>query len=82
MTPTTHPCGSLPVTGWTLSTWFCHHHMAYWLSVQRYTQATDSTFTYDATERREFGPFDTWEDVAEAAWDFLPIDGLAPSPLA
>jgi hypothetical protein len=27
---------------------------------------------------REWGPFDTWEDVTDWVCDLLPIDGLAP----
>lgn len=67
---TIHPCGSLPVTGITVSAWFCHHHMAWWAQVTRYTQTGDQDLTVDLSHSEQFGPFDG-EDEVRAYIDLL-----------
>jgi hypothetical protein len=66
------------VTGLTFSVWFCHHHQAYFSTKSVYTQRTDDMPETAEYVHKEWGPFDTWEDVTDWLTDALPIDGLAP----
>ena len=82
MATPSHPCGSLPVRGWTLSLWWCEHHQAYWAAATSYRQDRADTFLDTDHERVEFGPFDSPEDVERwlqtrwSAWKRAPL----PSP--
>ncbi len=78
MTTDSHPCGSLPISGLCISVWYCHHHQAYFASRSRYTQRSNDMPETQEYTHREWGPFDTWEDVTDWVCDLLPIDGLAP----
>ncbi len=72
-----HPCGNLPVSGLTLSVWYCHHHQAYFAIRSRYTQTNDVDLVSDEYDRIEWGPFDTWDDVVDWTMCALPDQGLA-----
>lgn len=66
MKSTNHPCGSLPVTGFTVSVWFCHHHQAWWGVASSYSQTDDVDVSTSEWNPVQWGPFDTWSDVS--AW--------------
>lgn len=76
-----HPCGAVPVSGWSVSIWYCHHHQAYWGMVLRYTDSGHQAGAVSESTPVEWGPFDTWEMVQEWIADVAPVDGLAPPPL-
>jgi hypothetical protein len=79
MRPTHHPCGSLPVTGWSVSTWWCHHHQAYWASTFAYVDDTGGETHALDLKRIDFGPFDAWSDVEQWIRESIPLEGLAPT---
>lgn len=57
-----HPCGNLPVTGLSVSLWYCHHHQAWWACVDEYLQDRGDP-EYESCRATQFGPFDSTEDV-------------------
>ena len=61
---TDHPCGSLPVSGWHLSVWYCHRHQAWFGTCSEWLEdAPDDPRPFrDASFA--FGPFDSFTDVS------------------
>lgn len=61
---TKHPCGALPVVGWSLIVWWCVHHQAWWATAYWTNQTDDGrTLDFEAQSSVEFGPFDDRADI-------------------
>jgi hypothetical protein len=74
-----HPCGSLPVSGISVSAFYCHHHQAWWATSMSHLQTSEFDLEVTASASMSFGPFDTEDDVK--AWmlrALLGMDDLLP----
>ena len=69
MSGSSHPCGALPVRGWSIALWWCPTHQAWWGRATRYVQE-DAMPESLGHHRVEFGPFDDPGEV----WDWA--DGI------
>lgn len=58
-----HPCGNVPVSFAQVTAYYCHHHQAWCVDVQAWTEVGDEA-EGGYSRHSEFGPFDTQEDVA------------------
>ena len=63
---TEHPCGSVPVSGWSVSIWYCHQHQAWWGFQSAYIQSGDDAVAPLSSDGLAWGPFDSFTDVL--AW--------------
>jgi len=73
------PCGSLPVSGITLSAHYCHHHMAWSAHVQTFRETTGGSPEVLHAESMRFGPFD--EEYEVRAWmlrALLALEDVSP----
>lgn len=57
-----HPCGNLPVSTLSIHMHFCHHHMAWFGTIERWLQQGLEVEVL-LVEAVEFGPFDALVDV-------------------
>jgi hypothetical protein len=67
-----HPCGALPVSGFSLGVWYCHHHQAFFAHASGYEERAKGVLDPTLAAAVEFGPFDTLEDVhgwIRRSWD-------------
>lgn len=69
-------CPALPVTGVSVSAWYCHHHLAWHAMSSRYTQGAEESISPEGGNECSFGPFDDAYDViswmrAEIEWLML-----------
>lgn len=64
-----HPCGALPITGLTLTTYYCHQHGAWWARMDTYRESGSESVPV-GTVAAQFGPFDQADDVLDtlSAW--------------
>lgn len=57
-----HPCGNLPLSTISTHLHYCHHHQAWFGSLERWLQESDEVQVL-GVRTVEFGPFDRLEDV-------------------
>lgn len=60
---TEHPCGSLPVSGWSVSVWYCHVHQNFWASQSRFIQRDGDAVELLSVDDPQWGPFDSSTDA-------------------
>lgn len=82
MSDSSHPCGTVPVRGWTVSIWWCERHQAWWGVASTYRQ-TGEGIDQHSYDRIALGPFDDtaaivrWVDETTTGWaEALPAPGL------
>jgi hypothetical protein len=61
-----HPCGNLPVTTLSGMLWYCTYHQAWWWSSSVWEQRGEDEIETLAHRCGERGPFDRFEDAAQA----------------
>lgn len=57
-----HPCGNLPLTSVHAHLHYCHHHQAWFATVERILQEDDDPRVV-SSGHIDFGPFDRLDDV-------------------
>lgn len=68
-----HPCGNLPITTFSATLWYCHHHQAwFWSSYVLREDGADEPTTLDSRSG-ELGPFDSREDALACAQRALAV---------
>lgn len=67
-----HSCGSVPISQWNVTVWYCHEHGAYSASCGSFLDTGSDDLAYKKYMQVEFGPFDTPTDVQHWVQSQLP----------
>lgn len=78
--PDLHPCGSLPVSQWAVTMWYCHHHQAFFGMHSVYTEDGEDRIRQHTSSSIQFGPFDDVEHVM--GWVRIYLDDIKLLPTA